>query len=85
MGCDVALLAGIEFFALLKEEDRQALADVVDAISLKTGETLFNAGEPGESLFVVRSGSIELFIKDTVGKKSSRCSTVVHEQRPPWP
>jgi uncharacterized membrane protein len=30
---------------------------------------LFNAGEPGESLFIVRSGSIELFIKDTVGQK----------------
>jgi len=69
MGCDVALLEGIEFFALLKEQDRQALADVVDAISLKTGETLFQAGEPGESLYVVRSGSVELFIKDTVGQK----------------
>jgi len=69
MGCDVELLAGIEFFALLKEEDRQALANVVDSVTLKTGETLFNAGEPGESLFVVRSGSIELFIKDTVGQK----------------
>jgi uncharacterized membrane protein len=69
MGCDVALLAGIEVFALLQDQDRQALADVVDAISLKTGETLFNAGEPGESLFVVRSGSVELFIKDTVGQK----------------
>ena len=69
MGCDVELLAGIEFFALLQEEDRQALADVVDAVSLKAGETLFQAGEPGESLFVVRSGSIELFIKDTVGQK----------------
>ena len=69
MGCDVSLLAGIEFFALLQEEDRRALADVVDAISLKNGEVLFNAGEPGESLFVVRSGSVELFIKDTVGQK----------------
>jgi uncharacterized membrane protein len=69
MGCDVELLAGIEFFALLKEEDRQALANVVDSVTLNTGETLFNAGEPGESLFVVRSGSIELFIKDTVGQK----------------
>ena len=69
MGCDVALLYGIEFFALLKEEDRQALANVVDSISLNTGDTLFQAGEPGESLFVVRSGSIELFIKDTVGQK----------------
>jgi len=69
MGCDVELLAGIEFFALLKDEDRQALADVVDSISLKTGETLFHAGDPGESLFIVRSGSVELFIKDTVGQK----------------
>src|SRR5215212_5475297 len=69
MGCDVALLAGIEFFALLKEEDRQALANVVDSIKLNTGDTLFEAGEPGDSLFVVRSGSVELFIKDTVGQK----------------
>src|ERR1044071_3211547 len=69
MGCDVELLAGIEFFALLKEDDRQALANVVDSITLNAGDTLFNAGEPGESLFVVRTGSIELFIKGTVGQK----------------
>ncbi|HEU4832996.1 MAG TPA: DUF1003 domain-containing protein [Pyrinomonadaceae bacterium] len=69
MGCDVELLAGIDFFALLKEEDRQELAKVVDSIKLNAGDTLFNAGEPGESLFVVRTGSIELFIKDTVGQK----------------
>src|SRR6185503_14220938 len=69
MGCDVELLAGIEFFALLKEEDRQALANVVDSIKLNSGEILFQAGEPGESLFIVRSGSVELFIKDTVGQK----------------
>lgn len=69
MGCDVSLLSGIEFFELLQEEDRLALANVVDSLELTAGETLFQAGEPGESLFVVRSGSIELFIKDTVGQK----------------
>jgi CRP/FNR family transcriptional regulator, cyclic AMP receptor protein len=69
MGCDVSLLSGIEFFELLKDEDRRELANVVDAIKLNTGETLFNAGDPGESLFVVRSGSIELYIKDTAGQK----------------
>jgi uncharacterized membrane protein len=69
MGCDVELLADIEFFALLKEEDRQALANVVDSQKLNAGEVLFQAGEPGESLFIVRSGSIEIFIKDTVGQK----------------
>jgi len=69
MGCDVELLAGIEFFALLQQEDRQALANVVDSIKLNSGDTLFQTGDPGESLFIVRSGSIELYIKDTVGQK----------------
>ena len=69
MGCDVSLLTGIEFFELLKEDDRLELANVVDAVKLNAGETLFHAGEPGESLFIVRSGSIELFIKDTAGQK----------------
>lgn len=69
MGCDVTLLSGIDFFELLQEQDRLELANVVDAVKLNTGEVLFQAGEPGESLFIVRSGSIELFIKDTVGQK----------------
>jgi uncharacterized membrane protein len=69
MACDVSLLAGIDMFELLHEDDRRALADVVDSIKLKPGETLFQAGDPGEALFMVRSGSIELFIKDNVGQK----------------
>ena len=69
MGCDVSQLTGIEIFELLKEEDRNELANVIDAIKLNAGEALFHAGEPGESLFVVRSGSIELYIKDTAGQK----------------
>lgn len=69
MGCDVSLLAGIEIFELLHADDKQALADVVDAIKLNPSETLFQAGEPGDALFIVRSGSVELFIKDTAGQK----------------
>lgn len=69
MGCDVSLLTGIEIFELLHEDDRLELANVVDAVKLNAGETLFHAGEPGDSLFVVRSGSIELYIKDTAGQK----------------
>src|ERR1700752_5427336 len=69
MGCDVSMLAGIEFFELLKDEDRTELANVVDAVKLNAGYTLFHTGAPGESLFIVRSGSIELYIKDTAGQK----------------
>jgi uncharacterized membrane protein len=69
MGCDVSLFSGIEFFDFLKDDDRFELANVVDAIKLNAGETLFHTGDPGEALFVVRSGSIELYIKDTAGQK----------------
>jgi uncharacterized membrane protein len=69
MPCDPDLLKGIELFELLDVEDRIELSKVVDSLRLDTGEILFQAGEPGESLFIVRAGSIELFIKDTAGQK----------------
>jgi len=69
MAVDPSALEGIEFFNLLGEDDRRSLSEVVDLIRLDENQTLFRAGEPGESLFIVRSGEIELFIKDTAGQK----------------
>ncbi|HEY8184413.1 MAG TPA: DUF1003 domain-containing protein [Thermoanaerobaculia bacterium] len=69
MPCDAAVLAQLELFEHLQEEDRDRLAAVIDDIELPAGTVLFHTGEPGDSLFVVRSGEIELYIKDTVGQK----------------
>jgi len=69
MPCNPSFLANIKMFGLLNEGDRVALAEVVDELSLPEGHTLFQAGDPGDSLFIVRSGEIELFIKDTAGQK----------------
>jgi CRP/FNR family cyclic AMP-dependent transcriptional regulator len=69
MPCDVEMLAGIEFFEMLGEDDRTALASVIDYEKLEAGQALFQAGQPGEALFIVHSGEIELYIKDTTGQK----------------
>ena len=69
MPTEAESLKGIEIFELLHEDDRRELANVVDVIQVSSGETLFQAGDPGESLFIVRSGAIELYIKDTTGQK----------------
>ena len=69
MPCDPSFLANIKMFELLNEDDRQALAKVVDELSINAGHTLFQAGDPGDSLFIIKSGEIELFIKDTAGQK----------------
>jgi len=69
MPCNPQFLSNIRMFGLLNEDDRQALAAVVDELTVPAGHTLFQAGDPGDSLFIVRDGAIELFIKDTVGQK----------------
>jgi len=69
MPCDPNFLANIKMFELLDEDDRIALAAVIDEKTVPSGETLFQAGDPGDSLFIVRQGQIELFIKDTTGQK----------------
>jgi uncharacterized membrane protein len=69
MPCNPIYLANIKMFELLNEDDRVALSKVVDELDVPEGHTLFQAGDPGDSLFIVREGEIELFIKDTTGQK----------------
>jgi len=69
MPCDPQFLANIKMFELLEDEDCLELAKVIDEAHVAAGELLFQAGDPGDSLFIVQSGEIELFIKDTAGQK----------------
>ncbi len=69
MPCSPELLTSITMFELLNEDDRIALAEVIDELKVAEGHTLFQAGDPGDSLFIVDSGRLELFIKDTAGQK----------------
>ena len=69
MACDPELLSDVELFEHLGDEDRRRLAEAVDVRRLDAGEILFRAGEPGESLYIVRSGEVELFVRDNAGQK----------------
>ncbi|MGI8839132.1 MAG: DUF1003 domain-containing protein [Pyrinomonadaceae bacterium] len=69
MPCDPNFLAKIRMFDHLNEDDRVALANVIDELNVPEGHTLFQAGDPGDSLFIIKTGEIELFIKDTAGQK----------------
>jgi uncharacterized membrane protein len=69
MSCDARMLAAVELFEHLTDAERTELAAAIDVRRLQGGDTLFQVGEPGESLYVVQSGEIELFIRDTVGQR----------------
>ena len=77
MTADPAFLSQIQLFAQLDTDERAVLAQVMSRRSAAAGEQLFHAGDPGDSMFVVESGVIELFVTDTTGQK-----IVLHESKP---
>jgi CRP/FNR family transcriptional regulator, cyclic AMP receptor protein len=64
-----ALLAEVPFFQLMDEEERRLLAGEVDIVRFAAGELVFSTGDPGDSMYVIRSGEVEAFFKDTTGKR----------------
>ncbi len=69
MSCNPQDLAKVKLFELLDDEELAELAAAIDLKRLRAGETLFHAGDFGESLYIVESGEVELFVKDTTGQK----------------
>ncbi len=69
MPVEANLLEGVTLFEMLDDDERRVLAEVVDLEKLASGATLFRAGDSGDALYLVRSGQVELYVKDNVGQK----------------
>lgn len=69
MPCTIAELAEVELFHLLDENELAELASVIDAKQADAGETIFHAGDLGDALYIVTTGQVELYVKDTAGQK----------------
>lgn len=63
------MLAGVPLFAQLSESERGLLAERIDVITVEAGTTLFHHGDPGGTLYVIRSGEVELFFKNDTGER----------------
>ena len=64
---EAELLAEVPFFQLLDEEERNFLAKELDIVQFPAGHMVFHAGDPGDALFVIRTGEAEVFFKDNTG------------------
>ena len=53
-----AFLGGVRLFEQVGKADLTVLAQRLNERTLKKGQVLFREGEPGEEMFVVKSGSI---------------------------
>jgi len=69
MPANASFLEDVPFFNLLDSDERNELAAVLDEARIAKGETLFRIGDPGDSLYLVHTGEVEMFVKDHTGEK----------------
>ncbi|HYO77965.1 MAG TPA: DUF1003 domain-containing protein, partial [Thermoanaerobaculia bacterium] len=63
------LLATVPLFKLLDPSEIADLERVFTRADFAAGQKIFSLGEPGDSLYIVGTGSIELFVKDNAGSR----------------
>jgi len=63
------ILANASLFNLLDESERKDLERTIERREFAAGDTVFTIGEPGDSMYIVGSGCVELSVKDNTGAK----------------
>ena len=69
MAVDPGFLAKISLFQHFDDDERSVLAATMAERMVTVGDVLFKTGDPGDSMFIVRSGQVELYVKDKAGQK----------------
>lgn len=63
------VLSQVPLFALLDAQERAALATRIDRASFPAGAIIFRKGDPGDRMFVVTAGEVEVSLTSDTGDK----------------
>jgi len=69
MPVELSLLSDVPIFKLLDDTERATLAALFEQRSYSVGETIFHQGEPGDEIFLVSNGRVQVFITSDTGEK----------------
>ena len=73
----VSLLGHVELFSHLTAEQLDQLAAQTREMTFRKNALLMSEGDPGESMFVIKSGAVKVFLSDEDGRE-----LVLYEQGP---
>lgn len=69
MPVELSLLTDVPIFRLLDDTERATLAALFERRTCVVGETIFHQGEPGDEIFLVNEGRVQVFITSDTGEK----------------
>ena len=69
MPIDPSILNEIEHLSELNQQEKAALAEKIDLLRYSAGQPIFNYGDPGHAMYILRSGEVEIYVKNDQGEK----------------
>jgi CRP/FNR family cyclic AMP-dependent transcriptional regulator len=69
MALDPLILNEVAHLQSLSASEKAALAERMDLMRYQAGQIVFEYGDPGHALFIVRLGEVEIYIKNNQGDK----------------
>jgi CRP/FNR family transcriptional regulator, cyclic AMP receptor protein len=69
VAADPEILSEVPLFQTLDADERAALAARLDTVSHPAGKLLFAYGDPGDSLYIVKAGEVEIFNNNDTGER----------------
>jgi CRP/FNR family transcriptional regulator, cyclic AMP receptor protein len=58
------MLRAIHLFQMLDDEELKTLSRELDEVYFLEGQNIFSMGQPGDKMYIVESGRVELFLQD---------------------
>jgi len=69
MPIDKSILSEIEHLQDLGDDERAALAERMELLAFHPGDSVFEFGDQGHAMYIVRSGEVEIYVKNDQGEK----------------
>jgi uncharacterized membrane protein len=69
MAADTTLLSAVPLFERLDDDEKALLAAQIEELEYAAGASIFRRGDPGDALFIVAAGEVEIFVEDTTGQR----------------
>lgn len=66
---EAELLKDIPLFQLLEQHEREELAAQLELVRFAGGEAVFHLGDPGDSLYIICKGTVEVYFKNDTGER----------------
>jgi CRP/FNR family cyclic AMP-dependent transcriptional regulator len=69
MSSETSYLSPITLFSQLSPDELSVIAEQLKHQSCVSGSVVFRQGEPGDSMFIIRSGRVRIYSQDKGGKE----------------